>query len=150
MSVAASLAGTASASKGGSEAGAALNAHTAAAERVYRTPGDVSTLTTRLEAGENALCVSAPQELILFDGARLLRTIESGLRCDGASRHCGNHGFGRPASGERLRDAELRDRWRIRRGGRLVYADETHVGPDDFHGRRSLPSLAARRRLSRR
>jgi urease accessory protein len=40
--------------------------------------------------------------------------------------------FGRPASGETVREASLADRWRIRRNGVLIYADETRLGPADF------------------
>ena len=38
--------------------------------------------------------------------------------------------FGRRAHGERVRCGSLRDQWRVRRGGRLIFADNVRLGGD--------------------
>ena len=38
--------------------------------------------------------------------------------------------FGRLAMGERVERAMFRDRWRVRRGGRLVHGEDFALGPD--------------------
>ncbi len=71
-----------------------------------------------------------PQETILFDRARLHRGIEVDLS-EGASLLLAEAViFGRTAMGESVRSGELIDRWRIRRDGRLVFAETLRLGGD--------------------
>ena len=64
-----------------------------------------------------------PQETILFDRARLSRRIEVDLA--ESARCCWRKPvvFGRTAMGEAIASALLSDRWRLRREGRLIYAE---------------------------
>jgi len=94
-----------------------------AAEKVYRSVcGDVE-IDTRLAVEAGAVAEWLPQETILFDRARLSRRIDIDL-AQGAS-FLGVEAviLGRAAMGETVREGFLRDAWRIRREGRLVYAD---------------------------
>jgi urease accessory protein len=112
------------------EAGARLVLTTQACERVYRSLGDDATVRNRLVAGPGAHIDWLPQETILFEGAKLDRTLEVDL-AEGASL-CAVEAIllGREAMGEAARSATLRDNWRIRRKGRLVHAEATRLSAD--------------------
>ncbi|MGH9695293.1 MAG: urease accessory protein UreD, partial [Bryobacteraceae bacterium] len=64
-----------------------------------------------------------PQETILFDGARLSRRIDIDLAESASLLLCEIVVFGRTAMGERMLHGALVDRWRLRSGGRLVFAE---------------------------
>ncbi|MGF7159473.1 urease accessory protein [Rhodoligotrophos appendicifer] len=101
---------------------------TQAAERVYRSMGGDAHLDVSLEVGEGARLDWLPQETILFDGGCLSRTLDVTLAETAEALLCESIVLGRTASGETVRGGSLVDRWRIRRGGRLVYADTTRLG----------------------
>lgn len=103
---------------------------TQACERVYRSLGDDATVRNRLVVGPGAQVDWLPQETILFEGARLDRTLEVDL-AEGASL-CAVEAIllGREAMGEAARNAMLRDNWRIRRNGRLIHAEATLLSAD--------------------
>ncbi|RYE87674.1 MAG: urease accessory protein UreD [Hyphomicrobiales bacterium] len=103
---------------------------TQACERVYRSLGDDAQVRNTLVAGAGAQIDWLPQETILFEGARLDRTLEVDL-AEGASL-CAVEAIllGREAMGESARSAMLRDNWRIRRNGRLVHAEATLLSAD--------------------
>jgi len=108
-------------------AGARLIAGTAAAEKIYRSTGADAEMRVRLELGENAGLAWLPQETILFDRARLTRRIEVDL-ADCASLVLAEAViFGRSAMGETMRGGRFTDHWRVRRAGKLVFADSTRI-----------------------
>jgi len=97
---------------------------TQACEKVYRSAGGLARVATRLQVGPGARLDWLPQETILFDGAGLERALEVEL-ADGATLlACEAVLFGRKASGETIRSGLLAERWRVRRGGRVVFADD--------------------------
>jgi urease accessory protein len=109
-------------------AGARLVVGTAAAEKVYRTSGDATDVAVNLLLGAGAALRWLPQETILFDRARLHRHIDVDMD-EGASLVLAEAVvFGRSAMGERVEQGELIDRWRIRLGGRLVFAESVRLG----------------------
>lgn len=100
---------------------------TQAAERIYRSDGPSSALAVRLNADAGARLAWVPQETILFSSARLERGIEVDL-ADGASVLLAESTvFGRIASSEELRGGRLRDHWRVRRAGRLIFAESSRL-----------------------
>ena len=103
--------------------GAQLDVTTQAAERIYRAVEGVAEITTTLRLDAGSELAWLPQETILFDGAALKRqlNIEMGERASLLALE--TVVMGRKAMGETLRKARLSDQWRIRRGGRLIYAD---------------------------
>lgn len=105
------------------EAGADVVAGTAAAEKVYRSIGPDSDLDVRLAVAPAAKLAWLPQETILFDRARLSRRIDIELADDASLIMCESVVFGRSAMSETVAEGYLCDRWRLRRGGRLVYAE---------------------------
>jgi urease accessory protein len=103
--------------------GASLGVTTAAAEKVYRALGPGAGIGVRLTAAAGARLSWLPQETILFDRARLKRSIEVDLAADATLLMAEAVVFGRSAMGEAVTEGGFRDRWRVRRDGRLVFAE---------------------------
>jgi urease accessory protein len=103
---------------------ARLTVTSQAAERVYRSLGPAADVEVRLAAHAGATLMWLPQETILFDGAALHRRITAELAADAQLLAVESVILGREASGETVRHARLQDRWRIRRGGTLLFADD--------------------------
>ena len=109
------------------EAGSALTFTTQSAERVYRSTGTASNIAIQLSVGDQADLAFIPQETIFFSHARLNRVITADVAQGGSLLLAESVVFGRAASGERVMDGSLRDRWRIKRGGTLIYADDVRL-----------------------
>jgi urease accessory protein len=107
-----------------------LTLTTAAAEKVYRAAGDAATVNITLKAAAGARLAWLPQETILFDRARVSRRIEIDLAEDASLLLCEIVVFGRAAMGERMQSGAFIDRWRLRRGGRLVFAETVRLEGD--------------------
>jgi len=102
----------------------------AAAEKVYRAIDAASRINVRLSVGTGAALRWLPQETILFDGAKLDRSIEVEIADGGALVMAESIVFGRAAMDETVQQGELVDRWRIRHSGTLVFADTLRLGGD--------------------
>ncbi|QIB32432.1 urease accessory protein UreD [Ancylobacter pratisalsi] len=106
---------------------AARDAHlvvtTQAAEKVYRSDGSTSHIAVKLTVGEGASLDWMPQATIVFDGARIERSISAEIAPDGRLLLIEPVVLGRTARGERFASGRLYDSWRVRRDGRLIYAD---------------------------
>jgi urease accessory protein len=107
--------------------GAEVEATTPSAERIYRSDGPAAVITTRLVLAPRARLFWLPQETLMFDGARLERRLEIDASGEAAFIVAETLAFGRLAMGENRIDASLKDSWRVRRDGRLVFADETRL-----------------------
>jgi urease accessory protein len=107
--------------------GAEVEATTPSAERIYRSDGPAAVISTRLTLKPGARLFWLPQETLLFEGARLERRLEVETSSEAAFLIAETLVFGRLAMGESQIDASVRDSWRIRRDGRLVFADETRL-----------------------
>ena len=106
------------------DAGARLVATTQAAEKIYRAHDRPATIATRLGLADGARLDWLPQETILFDRARLRRTLDVDMAASATLTALETVVFGRQARGETVVAGLFRDRWRIRRGGRLVLAED--------------------------
>lgn len=126
-------------------AGAALTLTTPAAEKVYRSDGSVAMVDVDLAVGPGAGLDWLPQETILFDRARLSRSLSVAMAADARLLMLEMLVFGREAHGETVAAGRLEDRWRVRRGGRLVWADSLRLG-DDLVAQLARPSVAGGRR----
>jgi urease accessory protein len=107
--------------------GARLTAGTAAAEKIYRSIGPDAEMTVRLEGAAGGRLAWLPQETILFDGARLSRRIDIDLAGSASLIMAEAVVFGRAAMGEAMSHGVFADRWRLRREGRLVFADNARL-----------------------
>jgi urease accessory protein len=104
-------------------AGAALVVTSAAAEKVYRALGPAAEIGVRLNVEAGASLAWIPQETILFDRARLARSIDVTLATDARLLLAEAVVFGRTEMGEAVRAGAFTDRWRVGRDGRLIYAE---------------------------
>ena len=107
--------------------GSRLAVTTAAAEKVYRAAGPAAQLNIALKLAAGSHLAWLPQETILFDRARVARRIDIDLAESASLLLCEIVVFGRAAMGERMQRGEFVDRWRMRRGGRLVFAETVRL-----------------------
>ena len=104
--------------------GTKVTVTTQACERVYRSAGGDAYVTAGLSVGPGAVLHWLPQETILFEQGALHRTLEADLAEDADLVALEAILLGRKAMGETVTSGRLRDRWRIRRNGRLIHAEE--------------------------
>jgi urease accessory protein len=121
--------------------GARLTLTTAAAEKVYRATGPAAALDIALKAEAGAHLAWLPQETILFDRARISRRIDIDLADDASLLLCEIVVFGRAAMGEKMLHGEFIDRWRLRRAGKLVFAETIRLD-GDIGAKLSQPAIA--------
>ena len=132
--------------------GARATLSTQAAEKIYRALPDEAParVDVAITVDDAAWAEWLAQETILFDGARLHRRVEADVAPGGRLLAIESAVFGRSAMGETMRRGLLHDAWRIRRGGRLVWADgqrfaETDLAPTPpafgLDGARALATL---------
>lgn len=121
--------------------GSRVTLSSAAAEKVYRAPGKPAELDIALTSAAGAHIAWLPQETILFDRARIHRRIDIDLAATASLLLCEIVVFGRTAMGERMREGEFVDRWRLRRGGRLVFAETVRLD-GDIGGKLAHPAIA--------
>lgn len=111
-------------------AATSLVATTQAAEKIYRSLGDDAEIHSRLTGSSGAQLYWLPQETILFDRARLRRSLDVDLTGGATLLALEATVFGRRAMGESIQDFAFHDRWRVRREGELIFADDVRFdGP---------------------
>ena len=104
---------------------------TQAAERACRAMTDSQAkVDFALNVGPGARIDWLPQETILFEGAALNRRLRADLAMDARLFVVEPVILGRPAMGEVLHAAALWDRWEVRRGKALVFADALRLEGD--------------------
>ncbi|SHO66152.1 urease accessory protein [Pseudoxanthobacter soli DSM 19599] len=106
---------------------------TQAAEKIYRSQGADTRVDVSIRLASGASFAWLPQETILFDGSRLRRSLEIDLAGDARLLMAESLFFGRAAMGESFARGAFRDRWRLRRDGRLVLAEGVRI-EDDIAG----------------
>ena len=114
---------------------------TQSAEKIYRCEGEPARIETRLSVEPGGSLVWAPQETLLFERASLQRRLDAELAADASLLIFEAAVFGRLASGETDVAARLSDRWRIRRAGRLVFAEALRL--DDAAAALDRPAVGA-------
>ena len=110
--------------------GARLTLTTAAAEKVYRATAQPAELNIALKVADGAHLSWLPQETILFDRAKMSRHIDIDLAESASLLLCEIAVFGRAAMDERMEQGAFVDRWRVRRGGKLVFAETVRLEGD--------------------
>jgi urease accessory protein len=105
------------------EAGSDVTLTTQSAEKIYRAQNVAATIDVSLAVAPGARLAWLPQETILFEGARLRRRLEADVAPDAALLLVETLVFGRLARGETSICGTIQDGWRVRRGGRLVFAE---------------------------
>ena len=111
-------------------AGARLTVTTAAAEKIYRSLGPDTDIGVKLDVGSGGALAWLPQETIVFDQARLRRSIDVALARDATLLLAEAAVFGRSAMGEAVIQGHFFDRWRLRVEGALVFAETLRLDGD--------------------
>jgi urease accessory protein len=111
-------------------AGARLSVTTAAAEKIYRSLGPDTDICVKLDVGAGGALAWLPQETIVFDQARLRRSIDVALARDANLLLAEAAVFGRSAMGETVVQGHFFDRWRLRVDGALVFAETLRLDGD--------------------
>ena len=111
-------------------AGTSVVVTTQAAERVYRRTTGTARIETGLSVGDSADLAWLPQETILFDNSALSRRLSADIAPSGSLLAIEAIILGRAAMGEAARNLVVNDGWRIRRGGKLIFADGLRLDGD--------------------
>jgi urease accessory protein len=112
--------------------GASIAVTSQAAEKVYRALYEPARITTRLKAQESAKLAWLPQETIVFNWARLHRTVEIELFSGAELLALEWLVLGRAAHGEVVVGGNIVDSWRVKRDGRLIWADSFRITDEIF------------------
>ena len=110
--------------------GTALTATTQACEKIYRSDSGPAAIDTEIRVGDNARLDWLPQETILFDDASLNRRLDVDLAETAEFLAIEAVLLGRKAMGEAVRCGNFRDRWRVRRSGTLIHAEDVRMTGD--------------------
>src|SRR5215469_4213147 len=100
---------------------------TASAEKVYRSSGPDARIRIVLNVEPGGSIVWLPQETIVFNRARIARSIEVDLAEAARLIIVEAMIFGRLGMGEVVEAGRLIDSWRVRQQGRLVFAETTRL-----------------------
>jgi urease accessory protein len=103
-----------------------------AAEKVYRALNQPARIATNLRACEAARLAWLPQETIVFNCGRLSRKTDVELSSDAELLALEWLVLGRAAQGEKMVDGYISDSWRIKKDGRLVWADSFYATGESF------------------
>ncbi len=122
--------------------GAQLVITTPGAEKVYRSDGPRADYAVRLWIHPDASACWIPQETILFDSARIRRRLDVDMTATSSLLIFEAVVFGRAARGETMSEGAFEDIWRIRRDGRLAYADTFRLS-GNIAERLRKPAVAA-------
>jgi urease accessory protein len=103
-----------------------------AAEKIYRALDEPARIKTILKASGTAKLAWLPQETIVFNQARVIRETEIDLSSGGELLALEWLVLGRAAHGEKMRAGQITDTWRVKKDGRLIWADSFRVTDEIF------------------
>lgn len=125
--------------------GSRLTVTTQACERVYKSSGGHALVSSNVEIAPDAEVCWLPQETIFFEGGALKRSLSVDMAEDARFVAIEAMTLGRAAMGETVTMASFRDSWRVRRAGKLIFADETRLSgniPEVLAGTATLGGMA--------
>jgi urease accessory protein len=113
-------------------ANASIAVTSQAAEKIYRALNEPARIVTKLKACTNAKLAWLPQETILFNQGRVSRQTEIEV-CSGSELLALEWlVLGRAAYGEKMVSGHITDSWRVKKDGRLIWADSFRVTDEVF------------------
>ena len=113
-------------------ANASIAVTSQAAEKVYRALNQPARIVTKLQAREATKLAWLPQETIVFNRARLCRETEIELFSGAELLALEWLVLGRGAHGEEVRGGHITDSWRVKKDGRLIWADTFRATDETF------------------
>jgi urease accessory protein len=111
---------------------ASIAVTTQAAEKVYRAINESAHITTILRARDAAKLAWLPQETIVFNRARVCRRTQIEVSSGSELLALEWLVLGRAAHGEKISAGDIMDSWRVRKDGRLVWADSFRATDEVF------------------
>jgi urease accessory protein len=123
--------------------GASIAVTSQAAEKVYRALDAPARIKTRLKVAERAKLSWLPQETILFNAARICRNTEIEASSGAEVLAVEWIVLGRSAYGEQIVNGQVTDSWRVKKDGRLIWADSFRCVDETY------PNLHKKALLSR-
>jgi urease accessory protein len=109
------------------DASAAAIVATQAAEKLYRSQGALTEIDIDLDLASGSRLDWLPQEMILFCGSRWRRKLTAEIAADASLTIAESIVFGRVAMNEIVDRGFCHDCWRIRRGGKLIFAEDMRL-----------------------
>lgn len=103
---------------------------TQACEKFYKSSGALTRVDTRLSLEEGAGLNWLPQEAIVFNEARVARTITVSMAASSRLLLAESIIFGRTARQERFTSGQFRDRWDIQVDGQPVHTERFEIRAD--------------------
>jgi urease accessory protein len=103
-----------------------------AAEKVYRALDQPARVATKLKACATSKLAWLPQETIVFNQARIRRQTEIDVSSGAELIALEWMVLGRAAHGEEVISGHISDNWRVKRDGRLIWADGFYVADEVF------------------
>ena len=103
-----------------------------AAEKLYRALDEPARIKTKLRVTEAAKLAWLPQETIIFNAARICRNTEIEVSSGSELLALEWLVLGRAAYGEETTGGHIAESWRIKRDGRLIWADRFRVTDEIF------------------
>ena len=122
--------------------GASVAVTSQAAEKVYRALKEPARVVATLKVSEAAKLAWLPQETIVFNEARLIRTTEIEISTGAELLALEWLVLGRAAHGEQMVAGYIADGWRVKKDGRLIWADRFRVTDEMFSQLRRLALLS--------
>jgi urease accessory protein len=113
-------------------ANASIAVTTQAAEKVYRALSEPARISTKLKAYDAARLAWLPQETIVFNWARVSRETEIELASAAELLALEWLVLGRAAHGEEMVGGQITDSWRVKKDGRLIWADSFRITDEMF------------------
>jgi len=113
-------------------ANASIAVTTQAAEKVYRALNEPARISTKLRACEAAKLAWLPQETIVFNGGRVIRSTEIELSPGAEVLALEWLVLGRAAHGETMTGGHITDSWRVKNDDQLIWADSFQVTDETF------------------
>jgi urease accessory protein len=113
-------------------ASASIAVTSQAAEKVYRALHEPAHIATKLKVSEAAKLAWLPQETIVFNWARLRRETEIELSSGAELLALECIVLGRAAHGEEVIGGHISDTWRVKKDGRLIWADTFRLTEEVF------------------
>nr|WP_272211990.1 urease accessory protein UreD [Marinicella sp. W31]MDC2877883.1 urease accessory protein UreD [Marinicella sp. W31] len=112
------------------EAGTTLTVTTQACEKIYKSDSGPAMIDSELRVEDGARLDWLPQETIMFDDASLHRRLDVDLAENAEFLAIEAVLLGRKAMGEAVQRGQFRDRWRVRRQGTLIHAEDVRMTGD--------------------
>jgi urease accessory protein len=108
-------------------ANASITVTSQAAEKVYRALNEPAHIATKLKAHAGGRLAWLPQETIVFNWGRICRDTEIEVSSGAELLALEWLVLGRAAHGEEVVGGHISDSWRVRKDGRLIWADSFRV-----------------------